>query len=58
MGDGRPVAEKLRTLIVMLDQFALNALIHLPEIPGRQKKQALAAGERRHRDWQHRSRTF
>jgi hypothetical protein len=53
MGDGRPVAEQLRTLIVMLDQFVLNALIRLPEIPEAQKKQALAVGERRHRDWQH-----
>jgi hypothetical protein len=53
MGDGRPVAEQLRTLMVMLDQFVLSALSRLPEIPEAQKKQALAAGERRHRDWQH-----
>jgi hypothetical protein len=53
MADGRPVAEQLRTLIVMLDQFVLNALSQLPEIPEAQKKQALAVGERRHRDWQH-----
>lgn len=52
MGDGRPVAEQLRTLIVMLDQFVLTALSRLPEIPEAQKKQALAVGERRHRDWQ------
>jgi hypothetical protein len=52
MGDGRPVAEQLRTLMVMLDQFVLSALSRLPEIPEAQKKQALAVGERRHRDWQ------
>jgi alkanesulfonate monooxygenase SsuD/methylene tetrahydromethanopterin reductase-like flavin-dependent oxidoreductase (luciferase family) len=53
IGDGRPVAEQLRTLIVMLDQFVLSAFSHLPEIPEAQKKQAQAMGGRRHRDWQH-----
>jgi hypothetical protein len=50
---GQSVAEQLRTLIVMVDQFVLSALSHLPEIPEMQKKQALAVAERRHRDWQH-----
>jgi hypothetical protein len=45
------VAERLRTLIVMLDQFALNMLISTPEIGESKKEQALAAGERRHHGW-------
>ena len=52
-GNGPSVAEQLRTLIVMIDQLALSALSHVPEIPEAQRKQALAVGERRHRDWQH-----
>ena len=47
----RPLAQQLTTLLTMLDQFALSVLIHTPEIPERQRKQAIAAGERRHRGW-------
>lgn len=49
----RSVLDQLSTLIVMLDQFALSMLIHAAEIPETQKERALAAGERRHRGWQH-----
>jgi hypothetical protein len=45
------VAERLQTLIVMLDQFALSMLISTPEIGDSKKEQALAAGERRHHGW-------
>lgn len=47
----RPIIEQLNTLVVMLDQFVLSALIHLPEVAEEQRKQAIAAGERRHRGW-------
>ena len=47
----RPLALQLTTLLTMLDQFALSVLIHTPEIPEEQRKQAIAAGERRHRGW-------
>jgi hypothetical protein len=47
----RPIIEQLNTLVAMLDQFVLSALIHLPEIPEAQRQQAMAAGERRHRGW-------
>jgi len=47
----RPLALQLTTLLTMLDQFALSVLIHTPEIPEGQRKQAIAAGERRHRGW-------
>jgi hypothetical protein len=47
----RPLAQQLTTLLTMLDQFALSVLIHTPEIPEGQRKQAIAAGERRHRGW-------
>ena len=47
----RPLAQQLTTLLTMLDQFALSVLIHTPEIPEAQRKQAIAAGERRHRGW-------
>ena len=42
--------------MVMLDQLVLSTLSHLPEIPVAQQRQALAAGERRHRGWQQGSR--
>ena len=45
------MARQLTTLLTMLDQFALSMLIHLPEIPESQRKQAIAAGDRRHRGW-------
>ena len=51
-GGNRAVLDQLSTLIVMLDQFALSALIHVSEIPEAQKERALTAGERRHRGWQ------
>jgi hypothetical protein len=47
----RPLAQQLATRLTMLDQFALSVLIHTPEIPGSQRKQAIAAGEPRHRGW-------
>lgn len=47
----RPLAQQLTTLLTMLDQFALSVLIHTPEIPEGQRKQAIAAGERRHHGW-------
>ena len=47
----KPIARQLTTLLTMLDQFALSTLIHLPEVPEPQRKQAIAAGERRHRGW-------
>jgi hypothetical protein len=47
----KPIAQQLTTLLTMLDQFVLSVLIHAPEIPESQRKQALAAGERRHRGW-------
>ena len=47
----KPMARQLTTLLTMLDQFALSMLIHLPEIPEAQRKQAIAAGDRRHRGW-------
>jgi hypothetical protein len=47
----RPLAQQLTTLLTMLDQFALSVLIHTPEIPESQRKQAIVAGERRHRGW-------
>ena len=47
----RPLSQQLGTLLTMLDQFALSVLIHTPEIPEEQRKQAIAAGERRHRGW-------
>jgi hypothetical protein len=47
----RPIIEQLNTLVAMVDQFVLSALIHLPEIPEAQRQQAIAAGERRHRGW-------
>jgi len=47
----RPLAQQLTTLLTMLDQFALSVLIHTPEIPEAQRKQAIIAGERRHRGW-------
>lgn len=46
------LAEKLRTVIVMLDQLVKSTLIHLPEIPPAQHKERTASGERRHRSWQ------
>lgn len=46
------LAEKLRTVIVMLDQLVKSTLIHLPEIPPSQHKERTASGERRHRNWQ------
>jgi hypothetical protein len=51
-GGNRAVLDQLSTLIVMLDQFALSALIHVAEIPEAHKERALTAGERRHRGWQ------
>jgi hypothetical protein len=51
-GGNRAVLDQLSTLIVMLDQFALSALIHVSEIPEAQKERALTAGARRHRGWQ------
>jgi hypothetical protein len=45
----KPLAQQLTTLLAMVDQFALSMLIHLPEIPEAQRKQALASGQRRHR---------
>lgn len=48
----RQVLQQLSMLMVMLDQFVLNALTHLPEIPEAQKEHALAVGECRHRGWQ------
>ena len=53
-GGNRSVLDQLSTLIVMLDQFALSALMHLGEIPEAQKERARAAAESRHRDWQQR----
>jgi hypothetical protein len=47
----KPIAQKLITLLAMLDQFALSVLSHLPEIPEAQRKQALVSGARRHRGW-------
>lgn len=47
----KPIAQQLTMVLTMLDQFALSMLIHTPEIPESQRKQALAAGERRHRGW-------
>jgi hypothetical protein len=47
----KPLAQQVTTLLAMLDQFALSALSHLPEIPEGQRKQALASGARRHRGW-------
>lgn len=47
------LAENLRTVMVMLDQLVRSTLTHLPEIPAAQHKECMAAGERRHRDWQH-----
>ena len=38
--------------MVMLDQLVRSTLTHLPEIPSAQHKERVAAGERRHRDWQ------
>lgn len=46
------LAENLKTVMVMLDQLARSTLIHLPEIPDAQKPQRIAAGERRHREWE------
>ena len=46
------LAENLRTVMVMLDQMVRSTLTHLPEIPPAQHKERVAAGERRHRDWQ------
>jgi hypothetical protein len=51
-GGNRSVLDQLSTLIVMLDQFAFSALMHLTEIPEAQKERARAAAERRHREWQ------
>lgn len=51
-GGNRSVLDQLSTLIVMLDQFAFSALMHLAEIPEAQKQRARAAAERRHREWQ------
>lgn len=49
---GRGLAENLRTVIVMLDQLVRSTLTHLPEISEAQRERILAAGDRRHRDWQ------
>ena len=46
------LADNLRTVMVMLDQLVRSTLTHLPEIPSAQHKERVAAGERRHRDWQ------
>jgi len=51
-GGNRSVLDQLSTLIVMLDQFAFSALMHLAEIPEAQKERARVAAERRHREWQ------
>ncbi|MGO9454334.1 MAG: hypothetical protein ACLQDV_25295 [Candidatus Binataceae bacterium] len=48
----RPTQEQLRTLIVMFDQFALSAFMHLPEIPEAQNERARAIAQRRHQAWQ------
>jgi hypothetical protein len=53
-GGNRSVLDQLSTLIVMLDQFAFSALMHLGEIPEAQKERARAAAERRHGEWQRR----
>jgi hypothetical protein len=45
------LAQQLTALLTMLDQFVLSVLIHTPEIPEPKRKQAIAAGERRHRGW-------
>lgn len=47
----KPLTQQLITLLTMLDQFALSMLSHMPEIPEAHRKQALVAGERRHRGW-------
>ncbi len=47
----KPIHQQLTMLLTMVDQFALSVLIHSPEIPDSQRKQAIAAGERRHRGW-------
>lgn len=47
----KPIHQQLTMLLTMVDQFALSMLIHSPEIPESQRKQAIAAGERRHRGW-------
>jgi hypothetical protein len=51
-GGNRSVLDQLSTVIVMLDQFALSALMHQAEIPEAQRERARAAAERRHREWQ------
>jgi len=51
-GGNRSVLDQLSTVIVMLDQFALSALMHLAEIPEAQRERARAAAERRHSEWQ------
>ncbi|MGH7002012.1 MAG: hypothetical protein ACREEA_10945 [Stellaceae bacterium] len=47
----KPLAHQLKTLLTMLDHFALSMLSHLPEIPEAQRKPALVSGQRRHRGW-------
>jgi hypothetical protein len=47
----KPIVEHLNLLAAMLDRFALSMLIHTPEIPEAQKKQAIASGKRRHLGW-------
>ena len=47
----KPIAQQLTTALAMIDQFVLSALIHLPEIPEEERKEALASGERRHAGW-------
>jgi hypothetical protein len=46
------LAEHLKTVMVMLDQLARTTLIHLPEVSATQHKERMAAGERRHSEWQ------
>lgn len=47
----KPIVEHLNLLTAMLDRFALSILIHTPELPEAQKKQAIASGKRRHQGW-------
>ncbi len=51
-GGNRSVLDQLSTVIVMLDQFALSALMHQAEIPEAQRERARASAERRHHEWQ------
>jgi hypothetical protein len=53
-GGNRSVLDQLSTVIVMLDQFALSALMHQAEIPEAQIERARASAERRHHEWQSR----